>query len=91
MTNHRPISLLVLHADVHGVVDNTLCALCPGLMPKVMGRQRIKRARSAREDSSIYTYVYIYICMHVCRYGRVYIYIYVCLYLSVQCICLIHV
>ena len=25
-----------------------------GAMPKVVGRQRIKRARSAREDSSIY-------------------------------------
>ena len=30
-----------------------------GAMPKVVGRQRIKRARSAREDSSIYIYIYI--------------------------------
>ena len=28
-----------------------------GAMSKVIGRQRIKRARSAREDSSIYLYI----------------------------------
>ena len=28
-----------------------------GAMPKVVGRQRIKRARRAREDSSIYIYI----------------------------------
>ena len=32
-----------------------------GAMPKVVGRQRIKRARSAREDSSISIYIYIYL------------------------------
>ena len=31
-----------------------------GVMSKVMGYQRIKRARSAREDSSAYIYIYIY-------------------------------
>ena len=31
-------------------------------MPRVVGPQRIKRARSAREDSSLYIYIYIYNC-----------------------------
>ena len=39
------------------VEDPRAWVLCPGAMPKVMGRQRIKRARGAREDSSIYIYI----------------------------------
>ena len=41
-----------------------------GVRFKVLGYRRIKRARSAREDSSIYIYIYMYI----------YIYVYTCLY-----------
>ena len=34
-------------------------------MPRVVGPQRIKRARSAREDSSVYIYIYIYMYTYV--------------------------
>ena len=45
-----------------------------GPMPKVVGPQRIKRARSAREDSSIYIYIHTYIYI-LCIYIYIYIYI----------------
>ena len=52
----RPNSPLGLYDHVYGVPVISVVKHVSGVMPR--GYQRIKRARSAREDSSIYIYIY---------------------------------
>ena len=40
------------------------------VVANVMCHGRMKRARSAREDSSIHTYIYIYMCIYTLESSR---------------------
>ena len=72
MTNHRPISLLVLHDDVHGVVDNKsnerrearFARYAQGLCPRSWV-VRGSSARGARAKILVYIYIYVYVCIHM--------------------------